>query len=233
MVLLLPPWRRFFALIPFGPRKGAEPKRAYFSKVFLRGTLSFEGSPSPTSINTRRCAKKQMEHTLESSSAHNEVPAPMGAGRGGDYSKALLRGCLLSSDHVIFAEGCFSLSQCGAPGADTPLSQCLPHVSCTSTYMRAPPGIALLCFLHDVFQKPGDIANAHSFGTRFQGPLLVTHSAPFCPSSSSSCGTSGPLCNNSVTFHGDPIRGRLPRAGLNGPVRACCVCVCVRERRTR
>lgn len=45
-VLLLPPWRRFFALIPFGPREGAEPKRAYFSKVFVRGTLSFEDSPS-------------------------------------------------------------------------------------------------------------------------------------------------------------------------------------------
>lgn len=146
---VLPPWRRFFALIPFGPCSGAEPKRAYFSKVFVQGTLSFEGSPSP-SINTRRCAKKQMEHTLESSSAHNEVPAPMGAGRGGDYSKALLGGCLLSCDDRYIRRGVFlSLSQCGAPGADTPLSQCLPHVSCTSTYTGAPPGLALFrCVLN-------------------------------------------------------------------------------------
>lgn len=105
---VLPPWRRFFALIPFGPCSGAEPKRAYFSKVFVQGTLSFEGSPSP-SINTRCCAKKQMEHTLESSSAHNEVPAPMGAGRGGDYSKALLGGCLLSCDDRYIRRGVFSL----------------------------------------------------------------------------------------------------------------------------
>lgn len=42
----------------------------------------------------------------------------------------------------------------------------------------------------------------------------------------------------SLTFHGDPIRGRLPLTGrpafaVRRPVRACCVCVCVRERRTR
>uniref|UniRef100_A0A224YL21 Uncharacterized protein n=1 Tax=Rhipicephalus zambeziensis TaxID=60191 RepID=A0A224YL21_9ACAR len=124
-----------------------------------------------------------------------------------------------------------SLSQCGAPGADTPLSQCLPHVSCTSTYMRAPPGLAFLCFLHDVFEKPGECTQ---FWNPFSGsPTRHTFRPLLTLLEQQQLWNKWPLCNNSVTFHGDPIRGRLPRAGLNGPVRACCVRVCVRERRTR